>query len=76
ANQWAAGVGAASTAAHLCGKVPGHVGLVCKVGAAVTIAAGIKSFDTAAEQGKCVAVTFSYPMVAQIVAGGLRVVKC
>jgi len=60
----------------MCGKIPGPVGLGCKVAAAVSIAAGIKSFADAAKQGKCVAVTFSYPFVAQLAAGGLRVVKC
>lgn len=61
---------------ELCSKIPGNVGLVCKVAAATAIALGMHNITTAAREGKCLSLTFTYPFVAQLFAGGLRIVSC
>ena len=76
ANLVWAGAGAATTTTHLCSKIPGNVGLVCKVAAATAIALGMHNITTAAREGKCLSLTFTYPFVAQLFAGGLRIVSC
>jgi hypothetical protein len=78
ASQLAAGgAGAAVVAASLCDKIGGPIGIACKAAVAVAAAANIAAVTQAgAQPGKCLAITFSYPGIAQIFAGGLRIVNC
>ena len=73
----AGGAGAAVVAADMCKAAGGAVGTTCKAAIAVVFTAASGTILSASNTaGKCLAFTFSFPAVAQFLAGGMRSENC
>lgn len=78
ANALAAGVaGTAAVTSHFCGKVGNVAVRVACIGAAAAVGwSNINNITTAAREGKCVQFAFTYPLIAQLMSGGIQKVSC
>lgn len=78
ANAIASGVaGTAAVSSHFCGKVANvAVRVACISAAAVVGWSNINNVTSAAREGKCVQFAFTYPLIAQLMSGGIQKVSC
>ncbi|MFN4001967.1 hypothetical protein [Microcella sp.] len=73
----AGGAGAGAVGAHLCTRAP-HLAIraACIAAVATLTWANLKAITDAQSQRRCLSFAFTYPPVAQLLSGGLRVVRC
>ncbi len=73
----AGGAGVGGVGAHLCTRAPHLAIRAACIGAVATLTwANIAAITEAQRQRRCLSFAFTYPPVAQLLSGGLRVVNC